>query len=167
MQNSRKRCPEGVHMIQKGNRYLADWRDRKGVRKRKSFTTPEEAQSFEDAQKGQARPPVRGGRNCSKPSRRSSLSAKKAPGTEQQSSSSPSRPASNRANSARRKSPKSTNGASTQKARSRSAAAPSPRGKSSATSGKSSVRQSSDTSSSSRRNRVHATSQSRNKKGKR
>ena len=45
-------------MFQKGNRYLADWYDRKGRRRRKSFETPELAQAFEDAQKTAARPNV-------------------------------------------------------------------------------------------------------------
>ncbi len=46
------RCP----MFQKGEAYFADWRDRKGKRKRKSFETPESAIAYEDAQKAVARP---------------------------------------------------------------------------------------------------------------
>ena len=50
-------------MYQKGNRYLADWYDRRGHRRRKSFTTAEAAQAYEDAQRATARPKAkRGGR---------------------------------------------------------------------------------------------------------
>lgn len=47
-----QRCP----MFIKGNRYIADWRDRRGQRKRKSFTTAEAAEAHEAAQKLIARP---------------------------------------------------------------------------------------------------------------
>lgn len=43
-------------MYEKGNCYFADWRDRKGKRKRKSFSTSEEATAYEAAQKETARP---------------------------------------------------------------------------------------------------------------
>ena len=43
-------------MFQKANRYLADWRDKKGNRRRKSFATANEAQFYEDAQKANAHP---------------------------------------------------------------------------------------------------------------
>lgn len=43
-------------MYEKGNRYLADWYDRKGKRRRKSFATPEEAEQYEAAQKNQSHP---------------------------------------------------------------------------------------------------------------
>ncbi|SNT19073.1 hypothetical protein SAMN05421770_10552 [Granulicella rosea] len=46
-------------MYQKGNTYYADWRDRKGVRKRKAFTDENQAQAYEDHQKGVARPKTR------------------------------------------------------------------------------------------------------------
>jgi hypothetical protein len=45
----------------KGNRYLANWYDRKGRRRRKSFTTPEAAQAYEDVQNATARPKVQRG----------------------------------------------------------------------------------------------------------
>jgi len=57
-------------MYEKGNKYLADWRNRKGERRRKSFDTAEAAQAHEDAQKLQARPKQqRGGRVSLPPSR--------------------------------------------------------------------------------------------------
>jgi len=43
-------------MFYKGSLYFADWRDRKGVRHRKSFTTEEAATDYEAAQKVTARP---------------------------------------------------------------------------------------------------------------
>lgn len=70
-------------MFQKGSRYLADWRDRKGVRRRKSFDNPEAAQAYEDAQKAAAHPKTpRVGRPSPRHSRRSSratLTAKTEP----------------------------------------------------------------------------------------
>lgn len=47
-------------MYQKGNIYLADWRDRKGVRHRKSFDNPEAARVFEDVQRAAHRPKKKG-----------------------------------------------------------------------------------------------------------
>lgn len=38
-------------MYEKGSRYLADWYDRKGKRKRKSFETAEAARNYEEQQK--------------------------------------------------------------------------------------------------------------------
>lgn len=59
-------------MFEKGNRYLADWRDKKGRRRRKSFATPAEAQFYEDAQKASAHPKTRRvGRPSPSPSRNS------------------------------------------------------------------------------------------------
>jgi hypothetical protein len=56
-------------MFEKGNRYLADWYDRKGKRKRKSFETPEAAQAFEDSMRAQAHPKKKGaGLQSRKPS---------------------------------------------------------------------------------------------------
>jgi hypothetical protein len=43
------RCP----MFRKGNLYFADWRDRKGVRHRKSFNNPEAASVYESAKKAE------------------------------------------------------------------------------------------------------------------
>lgn len=43
-------------MFMKGLLYFADWRDRKGVRHRKSFSTAEKATDYEAAQKLAARP---------------------------------------------------------------------------------------------------------------
>jgi len=45
-------CP----LYEKGNKYFADWRDRKGLRHRKSFSSPEEAQAYELEQKERAHP---------------------------------------------------------------------------------------------------------------
>lgn len=49
----------GVHevsMYEKHNRFYADWRDRRGVRRRKAFTTADAATAHEVAQKAVARP---------------------------------------------------------------------------------------------------------------
>src|SRR5258708_29534593 len=43
-------------MYEKGNSYYADWRDRAGKRKRKSFETAEQAEAYEQAQKVVAHP---------------------------------------------------------------------------------------------------------------
>ena len=43
-------------MFEKGNSYYADWRDRSGKRKRKSFETAEQAEAYEQAQKVVASP---------------------------------------------------------------------------------------------------------------
>ena len=43
-------------MFNKGNLYFADWRDRKGIRRRKSFTSAEMAVAYEASQKVTARP---------------------------------------------------------------------------------------------------------------
>ena len=57
-------------MYQKGNLYYADWRDKKGVRRRKSFSTMEEAEHHEAPQKRTARPKKqRGGLRSKPPSR--------------------------------------------------------------------------------------------------
>jgi hypothetical protein len=47
-------------MYEKDNKYYADWRDRQGKRKRKSFTSPKAALRFEEEQKEIARPKKRG-----------------------------------------------------------------------------------------------------------
>lgn len=47
-------------MYVKGNLYFADWRDRKGVRRRKSFPTESAARAYEDAQKAAVRPKQQG-----------------------------------------------------------------------------------------------------------
>lgn len=47
-------------MYMKGNLYLADWYDRKGKRKRKSFATAAAAQAYEDSQKAIVRPKKKG-----------------------------------------------------------------------------------------------------------
>jgi hypothetical protein len=38
-------------MHQKGSRFYADWRDRRGVRHRRAFATAEEATAYEAEQK--------------------------------------------------------------------------------------------------------------------
>ena len=43
-------------MYSKGSKYLADWYDKRGIRKRKSFDSPDEATAHEEMQKGRARP---------------------------------------------------------------------------------------------------------------
>jgi hypothetical protein len=48
-------------MYQKDNRWYADWRDKRGVRRRKAFTTEEAAQQYEDDQKNLSRPKKKGG----------------------------------------------------------------------------------------------------------
>jgi hypothetical protein len=53
------RCP-GVSMYQKDNRFYADWRDRRGVRRRKAFTSADAATAYEEEQKNAARPKTRG-----------------------------------------------------------------------------------------------------------
>lgn len=45
-------------MYSKHNRWYADWRDKRGQRKRRAFTTPEAAEAYEAAQKAKARPNV-------------------------------------------------------------------------------------------------------------
>ena len=47
-------------MYQKGNIYLADWRDRSGARKRKAFGTAAVAEQYEASQKQVARPKKKG-----------------------------------------------------------------------------------------------------------
>jgi hypothetical protein len=43
-------------MFEKAGKFYADWRDRDGVRRRKSFTSPRAAQRFEAEQKELAHP---------------------------------------------------------------------------------------------------------------
>lgn len=43
-------------MFQKHNRFYADWKDRRGVRRRKAFVTAREAEVFELTQKSVVRP---------------------------------------------------------------------------------------------------------------
>ena len=62
-------------MYEKGYKYYADWRDRKGNRKRKSFDTPEEAVAFETVQKAESRPKTQG--RAAKRSRRLSTDSPK------------------------------------------------------------------------------------------
>ena len=47
-------------MFQKHNRFYADWRDKRGVRHRKSFTTAEAAIDHETSQKDATRPKLKG-----------------------------------------------------------------------------------------------------------
>ena len=47
-------------MFEKSGKFYADWRDRKGVRRRKSFTSPKAALKFEAEQKELAHPKSRG-----------------------------------------------------------------------------------------------------------
>lgn len=47
-------------MFEKDNRFYADWRDRKGVRRRKAFTTADAAQLHEETQKNASRPKRKG-----------------------------------------------------------------------------------------------------------
>ena len=49
----------GEAMYEKGGKFYADWRDRNGQRKRKSFTSPRAALRFESEQKELARPKSR------------------------------------------------------------------------------------------------------------
>jgi hypothetical protein len=56
-------------MYQKDNRFYADWRDKRGNRRRKAFTSGEAAQTYEDAQKELARPKALA---AGEPSRKSS-----------------------------------------------------------------------------------------------
>lgn len=55
-------------MFEKDNRFYADWRDRKGVRRRKAFTTADAAQLHEETEKNKARPKKRGAEPQSLPS---------------------------------------------------------------------------------------------------
>jgi integrase len=47
-------------MYEKDNRFYADWRTKKGVRRRKAFTSADAAQLYEEAQKNAARPKQKG-----------------------------------------------------------------------------------------------------------
>ncbi len=47
-------------MFQKGNRFYADWRDRRGARHRRAFTTAAEAEQFEVEQKQRNHPKRKG-----------------------------------------------------------------------------------------------------------
>ncbi len=47
-------------MYEKHNRFYADWRDRRGVRRRKAFLTAEDAERYEMEQKAKARPKTQG-----------------------------------------------------------------------------------------------------------
>jgi hypothetical protein len=47
-------------MYSEGNLYFADWRDRKGVRHRKSFDNPETAQMYQDSMRATLRPKPQG-----------------------------------------------------------------------------------------------------------
>jgi hypothetical protein len=96
----------------KGNRYLADWYDRKGRRRRKSFTTPEAAQASEDVQNATARPKAQrgGGLQSQKLSHPSTAQNRNSTPRKSQQSSSKSTALSGRAISARRTSASSTRG---------------------------------------------------------
>lgn len=60
-------------MYQKDNRFYADWRDRRGNRRRKAFLTAAEATEYEERQKVAVRPKAQGVASPSrKPSRRTS-----------------------------------------------------------------------------------------------
>lgn len=60
-------------MYQKDNRFYADWRDRRGIRRRKAFLTAAEAAEHEERQKVAVRPKAQGAASPSrKHSRRTS-----------------------------------------------------------------------------------------------
>jgi hypothetical protein len=60
-------------MYQKDNRFYADWRDRRGNRRRKAFLTAADASEYEERQKVAVRPKAEGAASASrKPSRRTS-----------------------------------------------------------------------------------------------
>lgn len=105
-------CPEVSTMFQKGERYCADWRSRKGKRLRKAFTSAEAALAYEEAQKAAARPKTRrGGRVSGKLSHRSSgRTAHAHTSSKRRSASSPSQATKPRQASARASSPTSTRG---------------------------------------------------------
>jgi hypothetical protein len=159
-----QRCP----LFQKGSKYLADWYDRKGKRKRKSFSTPEEAQAHEDAMDAIARPKrLRGGRQSPQPSRRLLAREQSSTRGKSQTSSRGSTGRSGRTISIKRTSPSSTNGSGTTKTASRSTAGLVRRNASSATCGKSGARHRSTAKSSRSPNRNRATLQQRATKGRR
>lgn len=62
-----QRCP----MYQEHNRFYADWRDRKGVRHRRAFTTAAQAEAFELTQKALNHPKRKARRIPGQPSRES------------------------------------------------------------------------------------------------
>jgi hypothetical protein len=96
-------------MFEKQGKFYADWRDKKGNRKRKSFTTARAALQFEAEEKALAHPKRKAGRTALP--RFSSLKCTTIDNAQvgkRQSSSSPSREASNRGNSVPRTSMKST-----------------------------------------------------------
>ena len=123
----------GVLMFQKGSKYLADWRDRKGARKRKSFDTAKEASAFEDAQKSVARPGKKQG--AGQPSRVLSPSSSRDKRTQAigsaRSSSSQRRGVSNRTSSTSHTRHSSTAGSANTKTNSRAGGQRRPPGKSS------------------------------------
>jgi hypothetical protein len=47
-------------MYPKDNRFYADWRDRRGIRKRKAFLTAQDAERYEMEQKAKVRPKTQG-----------------------------------------------------------------------------------------------------------
>jgi hypothetical protein len=150
------RCP----VYQKGNQYLADWRDRKGTRKRKSFTTPEEAPAYEQAEKGTARPKARLAAAKQSPmpsavSRGANTSGATHSGPRAESS--PSADRSRRANSTSGTSTRSAEKSSRANRHPPEAAGPERRGGSSATSRRNTAAAISRHSSRSRRHRANAT----------
>jgi len=64
-------------VFEKNGKYYADWRDRKGIRKRKSFTNARAALRFEEEQKELAHPKLKARAKLSPrysvPSRRGSV----------------------------------------------------------------------------------------------
>ena len=47
-------------MFTKGSRFYADWRDKRGTRRRRAFTTAEEATAYEAEQKQRTHPKPKG-----------------------------------------------------------------------------------------------------------
>lgn len=69
-------------MYQKDNRFYADWRDRRGIRRRKAFLTAAEAAEHEERQKVATRPKARGAaspsrKHSGRTSRRGNVHSKK------------------------------------------------------------------------------------------
>ena len=90
-------------MFEKQGKFYADWRDRTGRRKRKSFDTAKAALRFEEEQKEIARPRLRlVGRTSRDYSTRQPINRSPAQPVRSQSSSSPKSDTSARSNSARR-----------------------------------------------------------------
>lgn len=90
-------------MFEKAGKYYADWRDRQGNRKRKSFNSARAALTFEAEQKELAHPKKRAkGQTLPASYSPKQEGRKRTPSTKQPNSSSPSREVSRPANSAPR-----------------------------------------------------------------